>query len=164
MARYKYWGGIGASALAGLMFLTAGLGKLPHQGEYWGLLLFDYSDSITLLRLTDVVKLWLPRIEIVIGSLLITGITVKFTASFSSVLILAFIANNIWMICHGAGREPCGCFGMFEEFLGTLSAENALFMDLGMLALVSIIFLYYPGSFFCIRPWFLQGQLRDIKE
>jgi hypothetical protein len=145
------------------MFVTAGLGKLPLQGEYWGLLLFDFSDSMTLLRLTDVVKHWLPWIEIVLGSLLMAGIAAKCMASFSSVLILAFMANNIWMIRHGAGREPCGCFGKFEEFLGTLSAENALWMDIGMLALVWIILSYYPSTFFEIRPWFLREPVQTLQ-
>jgi hypothetical protein len=158
MERYKYWGGIGAGTFIGLMFVSAGFGKLPHQGEYWGLLLSDYSNSIMLLRLIDIVKQWLPWMEIVLGSLLIAGIASKIAASFSSFLILGFIANNIWMISQGAGREPCGCFGKFEAFLGTLSAENALCMDLGMLVLILIIFLYYPGNFFSIRPWFLQRQ------
>jgi hypothetical protein len=158
MERYKYWGGIGAGTFIGLMFVSAGFGKLPHQGEYWGLLLGDYSNSIMLLRLIDIVKQWLPWMEIVLGSLLIAGIASKIAASFSSFLILGFIANNIWMISQGAGREPCGCFGKFEAFLGTLSAENALCMDLGMLVLILIIFLYYPGNFFSIRPWFLQRQ------
>lgn len=83
MTRYKYWGGIGASTLIGSLFVTAGLGKLPHQGEYWELLLFDFSDSMTLLRLTDVVKHWLPWIEIVLGSLLIAGIAAKCMARCS---------------------------------------------------------------------------------
>ena len=164
MARYKYWGGVGAATFIGLMFVFAGFGKLPHQGEYWGLLLNDYSDSMMLLQLIDIVKQWLPWMEIVLGSLLIAGIASKIAASFSSVLVLGFIANNIWMISHGAGREPCGCFGKFEEFLGTLSAETALYMDLGMLALILTILLYYPGNFFSIRPWFLQRQLKEIKE
>lgn len=164
MARYKYWLGVGSASFIGLMFVSAGFGKLPHQGEYWGLLFNDYSDSIMLLQLIDIVKQWLPWLEIFLGSLLIAGIVSKIAASLSSVLVLGFIANNIWMISHGAGREPCGCFGKIEEFLGTLSAESALVMDLGMLALVWIIFLYYPGNFFSIKPWFLQGQLQNVKE
>lgn len=100
MARYKYWGGIGAGTFIGLIFVTAGFGKLPHQGEYWGLILFDYVDSITLLWLTDIVKQWLPWVEIILGSLMIAGIASKIMASFFSVLILGFIVNNIWMIFH----------------------------------------------------------------
>ena len=162
MARYKYWGGIGASTFLGLLFVTAGFDKLPHQGEYWGLILFDYVDSITLLWLSNIVKQWLPWVEIIFGSFLIAGIVSKIMASFFSVLILGFMVNNIWMISRGVGREPCGCFGKFEAFLGTLSAENALCLDLAMLGLVLIIFLYYPGRFFSIRPWFLQRQPQDI--
>jgi uncharacterized membrane protein YphA (DoxX/SURF4 family) len=164
MAGYKYWGGIIASTFIGLMFVTAGFGKLPHQGEYWGLIVFDYFDSTTLLRLTDIVKKWLPWVEIIFGSLLIVGIASKIVTSFFSVLIFGFMVNNIWMISNGAGREPCGCFGKFEEFLGTLSAKSSLVMDLGMLVLVWTVFMYYPGNFFRIKPWFLQGHLRDIKE
>ncbi len=164
MARYKYWSGIVAGIFIGVMLVSAGLGKLPHQGEYWGLLISDYSDSQTLLLFADIVKQWLPWTEIVLGALLIAGIATKVTAGLSSLLVLAFMANNIWMISHGAGREPCGCFGKFEEFLGTLSAENALVMDLGMLALILIILLYYPGNFFSIKPWFFQKQAKDTKQ
>ena len=161
-SRTRLFVGIAAGAVLGLIFLTAGLGKLPHQGEYWGLLLFDMSDSLQLQLLLKSFSRILPWFELILGLLLLIGIAARLMACLSSVLIFGFVANNIWMIVQGAGREPCGCFGVLEGFLGTLSAQDALFLDLGMLGLVVITTLYYPSSFFDLRPGVLN--LRALQK
>jgi len=153
--RNRYWAGIGASIILGLIFIASGLGKLPYQGEFLAIIL---SGSFLTPLLAHIVGRWLPAIEIVLGLLLIFGIATKFMASLSSVLIAAFIAHNSWVINHGLGHKPCGCLGALERLLlGEFSTTEALYMDIGMLALVLIILLSYPGNFFTIRPWFLRG-------
>ena len=67
------------------------------------------------------------------------------------------LSLNSWVISQGLGYEPCACFGVLERLLlGKISTIEALYMDIGMLVLVSIILLCYPGNFLTIRPWFLK--------
>ena len=164
--RGRHWLAIGASILLGLIFVTAGLGKLPYHGEFLALIL---SKSFLTLSQAVIVVHWLPWVELVLGLLLITGIATKLMASLSAVLIIAFIANNSWMISLGLGGEPCGCFGNVEHLaLAQLSNMEALYLDIGMLALTVIILLCYPGNFITIRPLFLailgRGKIAGKKD
>ena len=152
--RYKHWLAIGASILLGLIFFTFGLGKIPYQTEFLALTL---SKSFLTLSQAIIVARWVPWVEVVLGSLLIIGIATKFMASFSAVLIVAFIANNNWLIYHGLGDKPCGCHGEIEN-LGTMSVIDSLYLDMGMLVLVLIIFFCYRGNFLTIRPWFFRKR------
>ncbi len=157
--RYRYWGAIGASIILGLIFVIAGLGKLLNQADF---LTVIRADTFLTPTLAQVVAYVLPWIEIALGVFLILGISAKLAAIFSSVLIATFIANNSWLIAHGLAYKPCGCFGPFEKvLLGELSTMESLFLDIGMLVLVSII-LYCPGHFLTTRPWFLRiGKRAD---
>ncbi len=161
--RGKHWLAIGASILLGLIFVTAGLSKLPYHGEFLAIIL---SKSFLTLPQAIIVARWVPWVELVLGSLLIIGIAAKFMASFSAALIVAFIANNSWMISLGLGSEPCGCFGRFGHLPpAQFSTIEALYLDIGMLALVLIILFCYPGNFLTIRPWFLrEGKVAKEKD
>jgi len=164
--RGKHWLAIGASILLGLVFIVSGLGKLPYHGEFLALVL---SKSLLTLPQAIIIAHWVPWVELVLGSLLIIGIAAKFMASFSAALIVVFIANNSWMISLGLGGEPCGCFGNVEHLaLAQLSNIEALYLDIGMLALTVIILFCYPGNFLTIRPWFLaileRGKIAEKKD
>jgi len=164
--RGKHWLAIGASILLGLIFVTAGLGKLPYHGEFLALI---FSKSFLTMSQALVVARLIPWVELVLGLMLITGIATKLMASLSAVLIIAFIVNNSWMISLGLGGEPCGCFGNVEHLaLAQLSNIEALYLDIGMLALTVIILFCYPGNFLTIRPWFLaileRGKIAEKKD
>ena len=152
---YKYWASIAASIILGIILVTAGLGKLPSQGEFLDILIFQLLVPPIPPTLAFNIVYSLPWIELVCGSLLIIGVVTKLMASVSTVLIIGFIVNNSWMIATGRGRESCGCFGVLEDFFGTLAPTTTLYMDIGMLALALVILFYYPGKFFTARPWFL---------
>ena len=153
MMRYRYYLGIAAGIILGLTFVVSGLGKLPYQNEFLTLIL---STSFLTLPQATIVARCVPWVELVLGSLLIIGIAPKLMASFSAVLVVAFIASNSWGIYHGLGGEPCGCFGKYET--SALSTIEALYLDIGLLVLVSLILLFYPGNMFTIRPWFLRKR------
>ena len=77
-------------------------------------------------------------------------------ATFSLVLIAGFIASNSWLLVQGLGDKPCGCFGIAETIAQLrLLVINSLYFDIGMLGLVLLILIYYPGKFSTLRPWFL---------
>ena len=158
--RGKHWLAIIASIILGLIFVAAGLGKLLQPAEAFKIFFTSYPayllDSLTP-AFFKAIFIWLPRIELIVGLLLIIGVATKLMAAFSSVLIAGFMANNSWLISQGAGyASPCECFGIVKEITqAKLSTAGALYIDMGMLALVVIILLYYPGNFLTIRHCYL---------
>lgn len=153
VGHYRHGAGIGASALLGLIFVIAGLGKLgPQQTEAY-MIIFNLPRALLSPTLANYVDLWLPRVELGLGILLILGIAARSLSLFSTALIAAFIFNNSWVISRELGDNPCGCFG-YNSFLGYISTTQALYLDIGMLALAAIILFSYPGSLTTIAPWF----------
>ena len=163
LMRHKHWIGVGASILLGLIFVAAGLGKLLDPVAIRDMLyiLFPSFSSLFLTSaFTKAILIWLPRIELIVGLLLIIGIAAKLVATFSSVLIAGFIAINSLMIIQGHGRCP-SCFGPQLA----LRAVDALFIDIIMVALVLIILFCYQSNFFNIYPWFLRrGKIAEKKN
>ncbi len=157
---------IGASILLGLIFATAGLEKLLHP---WEFLVTIFSTGFFILSQAMVVSQWLPWIELMLGLLLIMGISAKFMASASCPLILGFIFYNIRAIRQGLDTD-CGC-GVLEllvehyiELEALSSSTTALYLDIGMMVLVLIILVCYPGNFFTTRPWFLGKRSNQKNE
>ncbi len=153
---YRKWAAIAAAILLGLTFFVAGMGKLPAQTEAY-MIIFGLERALLHPTLANHIDTWLPRIEMVIGLLLIVGIAARSMAGFAGVLTAAFIFNNSWEIARGAGGDPCGCFGQ-NSFLGYLSNTQALYIDIGMLALAAIALLWYPGNWLSVRPWFIKNE------
>lgn len=152
--RYRYWIGIGASLILGVIFTIAGLGKLLHPGEPFQL--FSFPDYLAP-ALAKVVFIWLPYLELIVGLLLISGIATKLVNTFATVLIAGFITNNVWLLSQGLGDKPCGCFGIAERMAqARLSVLGSLYIDIIMLALVIVIFFCYQCNFFNVYPWFLR--------
>ena len=152
--RHMHQAGISAGILLGLILLAAGLGKLPQQtNAYW--IMFSLPHAILAPTLADQVDIWLPRLELAIGSLLIIGIAARPVTVLALALIAGFIFNNSWMIIEGLAGEPCRCFGP-NSFLGYISTTQALYIDSGMLALAVIILFWYPGNWLTVRPWFFE--------
>ncbi len=151
---YRYWVGIGASIILGLIFVAAGLGKLLEQTEAFKIF-YNLPGVFLTQTLVDAVSFWFPLIELIVGLLLITSVAAKPMAAFSLVLITGFIATNSWLIIQGLGDEPCGCFGIVETMAQfRLVVINSLYFDIGMLGLALLILIYYPGKFSTFRPWF----------
>jgi uncharacterized membrane protein YphA (DoxX/SURF4 family) len=150
--------GILAAAALGLIFLIAGLGKLPAQTDAYTILLVLRNIPLMLL-LSDYVHIFFPVLEIILGLMLVAGVAAKLTASLSTLLIGAFIFNNLWLIQKGLGQEPCYCFGgSLNWLLGVVSTREVLYVDIGMLGLVCLVMAFYPGRWFDLRPWFSRAS------
>ena len=148
------WFATGAGIVLGLIFLAAGLGKLLNPME--SSIIFVFPEFLPT-ALDEFIFRWLPRIEILIGVLLIAGIAPKLVASLALALTVSLIANNGILLVQGFGDKPCGCFGEAERWVQLrLSIADALYIDIAMLILGVMVVLYYQGKFVNVYPWFLR--------
>ena len=160
MKRYRHWLGTGASLVLGIIFITAGLGKLMQPSALLDVF-FNYFPDFGYLFLTPAftaaVTVGIPLLELILGIFLVVGIFARLAALLTIPLIAGFIASNTWLLNHGQQRNPCDCFGGLEEILGIrLTNTGALYLDFGMAALVVIILFGYRRGFLNFRPWFLR--------
>jgi len=154
--RFGHFVGIPAAVVLGFIFLIAGIGKLPAQTDAYTILLVLRKIPLMLL-LSDYVHIVFPILEIILGALLMAGIAPRVMAVFSCVLVGAFIFNNLWLVQKGLAQEPCYCFGgSFNWLIGVISTKEALYVDIGMLALVCLILICHRGNWFDVRPWFFK--------
>lgn len=144
--RYKNWAGIGSGLILGIIFITSGAGKLANPG---GFLTSLGNTPLLPLTVNILIAQWLPGVELALGLLLILGISAKFMSSVSSLLVIGFIVHNSWIITHKSATEPCDCLGEVGRMLAEsqrlviMTAQNALYMDIGMLVLAIIILCAY---------------------
>ncbi len=146
--------------MLGLIFITAGLGKILHPTAILDTFyhyLPQFAPYFLTSAFTDAILVWLPRVELIIGLLMLVGVLSRLMSVFSLLLTAGFIANNVWLLNHGQGHSPCGCLGTVEEVFGlTLSATGALYMDIAMVALALVVLLGYRGTLLNPYPWFLR--------
>ena len=164
LTRYQAPIAIGASLILGLIFGTAGVSKLLNPADTFKIFLdpFNPFPGLFTPEIARLVIIWLPRIEIVVGLLLITGVAARLVAAFSSLLIAGFIYSNSWLLANGLGLEPCDCLGRENALVqGEITVRNSLYIDFGMLVLVLLILCYYPGKFVQFRPRFLKSKTAD---
>jgi len=155
--RYKHQIGVGAGVILGLIFITAGVGKLLHQPEAFKIFFTPFLDFLPPILMAKAFFIWFPWVELVIGLLLITGIAARLVAAFSLLLITVFITNNTLNLIKGLGGEPCGCFGAVDNvFEANLSVIGSLVIDIGILALSLVLLFYARRGFFNLYPWFLR--------
>ncbi|UCG09852.1 MAG: DoxX family protein [Dehalococcoidia bacterium] len=160
--RFKRWLGPGAAIVLGLVFLLAGAGKLFNEYDVFFIFFTPFADFV--LPFAPLIYLWLPVIEIAVGLLLISGILARPAAVLAVGLIAIFIANNSWLIAHGFGAEPCGCFGVLEELARVrMLTIGALVLDVVMLLLALATLFLAPVSFFNINTWF-WAEKRPVDE
>ena len=100
--RYRYWASAVASIILGLVFIFSGVGKLLHQIDFLNTLL---NNSFLTTFLAYVVAYALPWAELILGALLIAGISVKLMASLSAVIVAGFVASNSWLIAASSRSE-----------------------------------------------------------
>ena len=156
--RVRYWVCAGAGVVLGLILIVAGVGKLVLHTEAFRVFYTPHETFVPQV-LADAAELWLPPVEVVVGLLLVLGVASRLSAIVASGLVVAFIANNGWLLSQGLGQESCGCFGILDTLSSAgLSTTGALLMDIGMLALGLVVVFLYPRGFRSMRPWFLKER------
>ena len=148
--RHRHWFGVEAAIVLGLILAAAGLAKLMHQPEAYEVFFIPFPALISRM-FTKFYFIWLPRIELVLGMLLIFGIAARFISVLALILIAGFITSNSIMIIRNLSL-CLSCFGPRIQ----LSTVSALTVDLIMVVLVVIILFCYRRKFFDIYPWFLK--------
>jgi len=148
--RHRHWFGVEAAIVLGLILAAAGVAKLLHQPEAYEVFFIPFPALISRM-FTKFYFIWLPRIELALGLLLVFGIAARFISSLALILITGFIISNIVMIIRNLSL-CLSCFGPQVQ----LSTVSALVIDLIMAVLVVIILLCYRRKFFDIYPWFLK--------
>lgn len=160
--RLKRWLGLGTAIILGLIFLFSGVGKLLNEFDVFFIFFTPFADF--LLPFAPAIYLWLPVIEVAIGLLLVSGILARPAAALAVGLIAVFMANNSWLISHGFGFEPCGCFGLLEEIAQLrMLTIGALVLDAVMLVLALATLFLARVSFFNLNPWF-WAEKRSVDE
>ena len=148
--RHRHWFGVGAAIVLGLILAAAGVAKLMHQPEAYEVFFIPFPALISRM-FTKFYFIWLPRIELALGLLLIFGIAARFISTLALILIAGFITSNSIMIIRNLSL-CLSCFGPRIQ----LSTVSALTVDLIMVVLVVIILFCYRRKFFDIYPWFLK--------
>jgi uncharacterized membrane protein YphA (DoxX/SURF4 family) len=147
---------LGSSILLGLTLLVSGIGKLPGQAEFIDALLRSFWTP----QVAYFIGYCLPWVEVALGVLLLIGVFPRIAAALSLPLTAGFIANNSWALSQGIEQFPeCAyCFGIWEEWLGSISPLQALCFDIVLFCLALIILLLHPAGFLTFRPWFVKPK------
>lgn len=147
---------LGSSLFLGLILVVSGSGKIPGQTEFIDALLQSFWTP----PVAYFIGYCLPWVEIALGVLLLLGIFPRIAAALCLPLTAAFMANNSWALSQGVEKFPqCGyCFGILEEWLGSISPLQALSFDVVLFGLALIILLLHPGGFLTYRPWFIKQK------
>jgi len=147
---------LGSSIFLGLTLLVSGIGKIPGQAEFIDALLQSFWTP----PVAYFIGYCLPWAEVILGVALLAGVLPRIAAGLSLPLIAGFMANNSWALSQGIEQFPqCAqCFGIWEEWLGTISPLQALCLDVVLFGLALIILLFHPGGFLTFRPWFVKRK------
>jgi uncharacterized membrane protein YphA (DoxX/SURF4 family) len=152
-----------AGILVGLTLVISGSGKVFAFGEMPGqTMLFIgsilpgawLSPGLSYFLEDILLSIIIPLTELCLGIFLLLRIWPRFFATCTLPLTSAFIANNAWYISQGKNEfVSCECFGIWEEWFGTLTHVQALSLDIFLFALALTIVLVHPAGFFSSPPW-----------
>jgi len=147
---------LGPRVCLGLVLLVAGSGKLPGQTEFIDVLLPSFWTP----TMAYLIGYCLPWAEVILGVLLLLRVFPRIAAALCLPLTAGFMANNSWALSQGMEQFPqCGhCFGIWEELLGAISPLQALYLDIVLFCLASIMLLFHPSGFLSFKPWFIKRK------
>jgi uncharacterized membrane protein YphA (DoxX/SURF4 family) len=147
---------LGSSIFLGLALLVSGIGKIPGQAEFIDALLQSFWTP----PVAYFIGYCLPWVEVILGVALVIGVFPRIAAGLCLPLTAGFMANNSWALSQGIEQFPqCAyCFGIWEEWLGTISPLQALSLDVVLFCLALVILLFHPSGFLAFRPWFIRRK------
>ena len=123
---------IGLRIFVGVVFLTAGISKIPMQSE-WVELMMAYKFLPP--SLAYFYASVLPWLEITIGTCLTLGLFTRAFSLISIPIIISFIVANVWIV----SLDPSGVCHCFGELV-TIENRVALAIDVFLLIGALLIF------------------------
>ena len=133
-----------ARLILGAVLLVAGALKVPNLPKS---AMAVRAYELLQIPIANFLGYTLPWIEIVLGMLLIVGVTVKISGALGDLTMLAFIIAIAQAWARGLSID-CGCFGGG----GAIDPEDTKYLseiirDIGLMALGIFLYLYPKGRF-----------------
>ncbi|UCG54549.1 MAG: DoxX family membrane protein, partial [Dehalococcoidia bacterium] len=125
--------------LLGFTFLVFGASKLPELGNFSDTVL---SYKVLPVNLAETYAVVLPWSEVIIGSLLILGLGLRFVAPAAILVIASLIAGTAGSLYVLGTEGPCGCMPGLNWELGT----SHIIAQVAMLIMAAQIWLH-KGEF-----------------
>lgn len=132
--------------LLGLTLLIFGASKLPNLGNFSDTVL---SYGVLPVTLAETYAVVLPWVEVIIGSLLILGLGLRFVAPAAILVIASFIAGTAGSLYVLGTEGPCGCMPGLNWELGT----GHIMAQVAMVVMATQIW-FHKGEF-----WSLDKRL-----
>jgi peroxiredoxin/uncharacterized membrane protein YphA (DoxX/SURF4 family) len=162
-----------ASILIGLTLLVSGTGKIIGLEETPAQVIDFISNFLpsifitpaTIYFLFDIfVPLVIPWAEVILGACLLIGFLPRLMAILTIPLLLAFMGTNLWSIMQGGYATCASCFGIWEQYFGSLTPAQSLIYDLLLFAFAIVIIIFQPGGFLSSREWLAKGKRFDTAK
>ncbi len=151
-----------ASVLIGLTLLVSGTGKIVGA-EGVPAQIVDFISNIipdifiTPATLSFLYNILIPHVfpwaEFILGACLLIGFLPRLMAVLTIPLLLSFLGTNLWAIIHGGYATCASCFGIWENYLGSLTPVQSLAYDLVLIAFAIVVITFHPGGFLSSRKW-----------
>jgi len=139
--------------LLGGIFLAASISKIQFQDDF---ITVCISYGVIPDNLARIYGMIVPWVELLIGTSLILGIFVRFSAVISILLTVSFvIANGVALF--NPVDSGCGCFGQFV----TLSHSTSIVMDFFMLIMGVILLSGKSGEGFLSVRFFADKYFSE---
>ena len=136
---------IGSRLVVGIIFLIAGISKLPMHFEFVDVVM---AYKILPFSLAHLYASALPWLEIAIGSCLILGLFTRLFSLVSLPIIVSFIVANVMVLVRNLGLEECGCGGE----LITMTFKEALVID-ALLLIGAVLIFSQRRHFMALDSW-----------
>lgn len=162
--------GLVASILIGITFLISGTGKIIGAEETPAQVVDFISNFLPGIFITPAtieflfyifVPLVMPWAEIILGACLLIGFLPRLMAVLCLPLLSAFMGTNIWSIIQGGYATCANCFGIWEQYFGSLTPVQSLVYDLVLFAFAIVIIIFQPSGFLSSRKWLARGKRFD---
>jgi len=136
---------IGLRLFVGVIFLIAGISKLPHR--------FDFVEVVIAYKIlpfpiASFYGLVLPWLEIAIGSCLILGLFTRFFSLVSLPILVSFIAANVIGLSVDPVGDCPGCLSILTE----LDYKMALLID-ALLLIGALLIFSQRRHFMALDSW-----------
>jgi uncharacterized membrane protein YphA (DoxX/SURF4 family) len=144
------WVTLAGRMIVGTVFIAAGLAKIGNP--IWPA---EAAQAYQILP-ANLAALWgdgQPTLEIMLGVLLVAGLTTRLAAVLTSLLLIVFIGAIASVWARGLSLD-CGCFGGGGQVaLGATHYPLDILRDFGMLVLTVRVGLWPPD------PWAVDHRL-----